>query len=198
MKSEHETGKCTDLVYTQPNILEKLVVSQCHTNSNVDKNQQQSYAQLFKCPSCDRILKSRKLLANHIIRVHSKMLIDDETREEEFLQITDREMFPCSHCGKLFKTENYLLIHLRRVHNLFKQPIVEGKKAVLKKVGKKYVCKFCKCSFLKEDSYKFHLKKHKGMELDICRVCGLKFLNKQDLAEHRRHHGIICSVCFKG
>lgn len=127
----------------------------------------------FVCPTCQKVLKTNNILAEHIRNVHSGL------------------WYECSEnkCAKLYKKRGALSTHVQKTHNrkLTAAEKAGAKKSNLKITAKKFGCHTCNQRFTRNSSLKLHIKET-HMETDTkfeCYICqSTIYSNYRNIKKH--------------
>ena len=138
----------------------------------------------FKCPSCDKIFKSRSVLCLHIDSIHEKKKpyhctkCDYRSSTKSLLKAHDNQvheknyMVKCDKCGKGFPYKHSLEIHIAGVH--------EKKKP--------HTCDICGKSYSQIGALNLHNRTiHEGIKyvnIKYCHICPYKTSSKSELDYH--------------
>lgn len=135
-------------------------------------------ASVFSCQKCDTVLKTAKLLSQHMSSKHKALKYQCTTCEESFdnepsyfdhLLIHPLE---CQLCGKTFKRRKYLSLHMK--WHMETKP---------------HKCETCGKSFVTKQKLDEHLNTHTGNAPIQCTDCDKSFKRYSNLIQHRnRHH----------
>ena len=173
---EHEGQKCT---YCKEKF-QKFFSSEKELKYHISRHHQ--------CHLCEKILVSRKSVAEHIKSVHDK--------------IKDKQ---CTLCGKSYFSSSKLNHHITHVHIAIRSHECKtcGKKFVQPSELKRHIrvvhegiknhhCthKGCGKSFTEKTYFNQHVKCHAVKET-LCQMCGSAFRNEEKLNKHVRiiHEG---------
>lgn len=157
----------------------------------------------YKCDICDMILKTKKTLENHTIRMH------EEAKDPQKCTICQRDFidksalrqhvkrnheeirsFECTLCSKSFTRKDQLKSHVKRIHDVEKRKIHD--------------CTLCKKQLFSIKTLHCHqFVKHgitRGKVSSDCPICCRKFFTKGDLNKHTKicmeeSQKIECSNC---
>lgn len=162
----------------------------------------------FKCKICDKNLKTKIVLRNHIQQVHEKKIVGKcDICLKEFTtkgglvyhkkhvhQISIKN-FTCDICDKSFVTQSVLKNHVKCVHekkmkndeSIFgNHALIENVKNVHEKLNKKgkYHCDICPKYFGRNRYLKLHKLIEHGYVRFACELCEKHFSYKETLLQH--------------
>uniref|UniRef100_A0A915BBL1 C2H2-type domain-containing protein n=1 Tax=Parascaris univalens TaxID=6257 RepID=A0A915BBL1_PARUN len=129
-----------------------------------------------KCPSCNKIYKSKKDLQDHIIIHHERR-------------------YECERCTRTFVSEKRMHAHQMKKHS-----VLSLKKVKTDKGGKLYRCERCERTYETYYNFKEHLAKHDG-KLFECSICNKQLSGQSALSRHSKihdkpHECMMCSNRF--
>ncbi|ESO85970.1 hypothetical protein LOTGIDRAFT_167463, partial [Lottia gigantea] len=133
--------------------------------------------QPFPCRHCSKSFGTDSSLERHNRSYHAKL----EGLEPTSSKRKPKQPLKCSYCEETFTAPKVLQEHER------------------KHTGEKpFECDVCKQTFRLVDSYRSHIKIHKGKP-HMCDICGDCFVLKGQLTRHRRKHTgetpFKCELC---
>jgi len=150
----------------------------------------------FRCPHCDKKLKSRGCLDSHIKGIHGEKKFQCGQCGAKYGLLTQLNVhvardhegrnFPCDYenCSKVYKTKNAMKSHVASFHE-----------------GVKHLCALCGKSFSREESllsHRLYVHEEKG---SVCKTCGKEFKRPESMHKHvsRVHRGktFPCQLCGK-
>ena len=159
---------------------------------------------LIKCIkfNCDAVLKSKKLLLNHIEKDHKgkpyscgtclesfrlKGELYEHSRSTHGLNL--HKNLKCHLCDHVTVSQRYLKLHIATVH--------EGQRP--------YSCKHCDKSFASKKGLKTHNESIHENKKHICEICGASFSQNDTLKNHiKKIHeksipkeSHLCNICGK-
>ncbi|RZF34508.1 hypothetical protein LSTR_LSTR011750 [Laodelphax striatellus] len=160
---------------------------------------------VFSCEICGKDYQYESSLANHMRDQHGNSESGrHRARKTVEGRARRRRPFRCDLCGQRYQTNAGLMTHVR-FHT-----------------GQRYPCKICGKVFSFSTSFFKHLRVHNMEPSDVdksrrelpsvedivecnsdslkCDVCGVRFINKEELLKHRRTHKpkiVRCKICGK-
>ena len=153
-----------------------------HNTLHIGRKKQKHGVKHFKCDVCEKFLRSKWHLANHI-RIH-----------------TGDKPYSCEICGKSFTEKNSLKRHqLTYNHGRHKQ----------KHGMQQFNCDVCQNTFGSKRHLTAHVRIHTDDKPYRCEICGRSFTENRSLkrhhitlhrGRHKQKHGIKqfkCDVCQK-
>ena len=117
----------------------------------------------FQCATCSEEFKTVDEIRTHLRTSHRDLRPEGETTSNNV-----KYKYACPHCPNLLSNKDSLEHHINRVHEL----------------TKKYPCTLCDEAFFDSRSLKKHERKHTGLDLVNCGVCGKEFANKTLFDRH--------------
>ncbi|KAG6460266.1 hypothetical protein O3G_MSEX011872 [Manduca sexta] len=132
----------------------------------------------YKCDKCAIKFKVKRLLTEHIRRVHLKeknvtceicgmRFFSNTTLKLHKVRHSDAKPFECSTCNKKFPRKSALELHMRIHTN-----------------ERRYVCKICGKAFIQWTSLQYHLPHHSDERNFKCVVCEKAFKTKKTMLRH--------------
>lgn len=166
-----------------------------------------------KCLYCDKNLKSKKILIQHMAKKHSvengykcDLCSCTFTRKDNFNRhIVKLHTFKCTHCDQILSTEDALMEHWTNSHSIsscikcyvckeiFATQALLDSHIVLEHVFK---CAHCQKHFQTEKNLTRHLEsEHSNKERSansakpvICGICGILYSSIRGFLEHHRSY----------
>lgn len=143
----------------------------------------------YKCEKCSYESKTKRSLADHVVREHSEAPLDlkcdfkcescayqtysrqNFARHLKFNHNPNQMLFSCSECGKSFGAQRYLMRH-----------------AATHAEGAEFACNVCSHVCKTEVGLKSHMTLHQEMKYE-CPVCSLKRRSAHEVRMHcKRKH----------
>ncbi|XP_033470857.2 uncharacterized protein LOC117249357 isoform X2 [Epinephelus lanceolatus] len=151
----------------------------------------------FSCPKCFFHHSEEAYVQQHIDKVHSVEMEDDELSSQPLAEEEGR--FSCPDCEKSFKFQSLLKAH-QRIHTgeqpflcsqcgrrfSFKQSLERHKHT--HKSGRKYECLICGEFFKSVVAQREHKSTHMENGEYLCSECGRSFAWKSALVRHLKTH----------
>ncbi|GAB0096428.1 zinc finger protein Xfin-like [Sergentomyia squamirostris] len=150
----------------------------------------------YGCEICDQRFHHSGALKYHK-RWHSghrpfkcnycgKSFLQSGILKEHIRVHTNERPFKCTHCQMSFKTISQCKMHIQR-HT--------------KPQDCAWVCEVCGKAFIKLESYKIHMRRHRNEKIHVCDICQKSFAKKYALKKHSRTHSgekpFRCNICGK-
>lgn len=161
-----------------------------HDRTHEDQSKDQS---TNACPICSRKLSSKSSYRRHLL-THSKVdptcpICNIQVRRGYTLKrhmrvhVTEKA-YKCNLCPRAFSAEFNLKKHQQQ-----------------HVIGNKYQCYLCSFSHRKLRELRFHFAlEHTGKRIFKCKMCGAKYLQKDQLRSHESKHrddAVSCEYCEK-
>lgn len=153
---------------------------------------QDTNAEVFNCPSCVEILRSKRALKAHIDLVHTEQK-PNKSREirsgTQLVDDTDEEpQNCCKYCSKICKSKLDLALHVK----LHTRP--KSLRAVPE-------CEICHLHFSSDTRLKAHMRSHTGDPRKMireCEICSKTYASAFRMRRHQeKHRRFYCQLCPK-
>ncbi|XP_075988616.1 uncharacterized protein LOC142984743 [Anticarsia gemmatalis] len=163
----------------------------------------------FQCDICNRVLKSKVALTNHLWYIHYGVKLKNQVlcdicghsfNDKTNLNIHIRSVhlkekpFTCPICNKHYSAKKHVKDHIKTVHNKNRQTETKPEKS--------FQCELCSKTFAAKRFLVIHLERHDN--IFRCRRCDVCFSNKNDYNLHTINcikNGKVnfstCDVCGK-
>ena len=168
----------------------------CESSETLTKHRntfhQQRGKNLFHCPVCQQIHKTRSSLLTHITTHRDLISLTDEgnspndpdpkhsqSKSKNMLHTKRSDSFPCKTCRATFKSQDEVYCHIEMTH-------------LVKHMT--YVCGLCSSSFTELNDLRDHENQtHDSLPPFACFICDSRFASQNLLDEHL--NGAECKTC---
>lgn len=145
----------------------------------MDCNDELSISDLYICSVCKQVFGSKTTLCYHMTSNHTgydcyecgaSFETDEDMKKHE--KNEHQNAYHCSLCDVVYPKEHLLERHTFSAHG-----------------GKKFVCIFCKNSYVKKSEYDLHMMLHKGKTPPTkCEICGKIYASMNNFIRHKAMH----------
>ena len=157
----------------------------------------------FKCPNCEKILKTKHLI--WFIYHMEKCKRGDVS--------SDNQLFLCHICSKSFHSKPSLKLHVNYVHTYERPHVCEvcnksykirselNQHILTHSENFDYSCETCGKQFRGKANLRMYMKTHISEEakINVCSICGNRFARLQHLRKHQTTNSNVgtfsCDIC---